>query len=114
MIHKKLLAFVNRESHTNPRQVIRRRNRNVADVDGGIGETIIEILSQNRVAVIRQARFIKSLPFGSLNFGELFLRKRVTPVDANPGNARLRALFDGDLNGQQRRIVLVVGQRVCW
>ena len=44
-----------------------------------------------------------------MNFGELFLRKRITALDANPRYTRLWPFFDGDLNGQQRRIILVVG-----
>ena len=54
LIDKKLLAFVDREGHSDARQVVRRRNRHIGDVDGGVGKTIIEILAQNRVAIIRQ------------------------------------------------------------
>ena len=63
-IDKKLLAFMNGEGHANARQVVRRRNRNIGNVDRGIGKTIVEILSQNRVAVIGQTRFVKALSFG--------------------------------------------------
>jgi len=72
-----------------------------------IRETIVEILSENRVAVIGQARFVKALPFSRRNFGQLFLRKRVTTLDADPGNARLQAFFDRDLNSKLRRIALI-------
>ena len=71
LIDKKLFAFVNREGHTYERQIGGRRNRNIGDVDGGIGKAVIKILSQDRVAVIRQARFIKALPFGSVKFREV-------------------------------------------
>src|SRR5208282_4963677 len=107
-IDKKLLALMNGEGHANARQVVRRRNRNIGDVNGGIGKTIVEILSQNRVTVIRQTRFVKALLLGSRNFGELFLRKGVAALDADPRYTGLRALFDDDFDGQLRWLTLIL------
>src|SRR4029077_13006297 len=99
---------MNRKGHTNTGQFVRWRNRNVADVDRGIGKTTIEILSQDRVAVIRQTRFIKALPFSRGNFGKLFLRKRIAALDADPYDARLQSLFDYDFDGELQRITLIL------
>src|SRR5664279_833485 len=107
LIDKELLAFMNRKGDANARQVVRRRNGNIGDVDGSIGKAIVEILTQNRIAVIRQARIIEALSFGSGNFGKLFLREGIAALDADPRHARLQALFDGELDGQLRRLSLV-------
>src|ERR1019366_10458943 len=110
LIEEKLLAFMDGESYADSRQFIRPgRSRDIGDVNGRVGEAIIEIFPEYPVAVICQARLVKALSLCGLNFGKLLLWKRVTAFHSHPCYPSLRTLLDRDLNRQQRRIILKFG-----
>src|ERR1035438_6552246 len=88
LIDEKLLAFMDGESYADSRQFIRPgRSRDIGDVNGRVGEAIIEIFPEYPVAVICQARLVKALSLCGLNFGKLFLRQRVTALGPHPRSA---------------------------
>ena len=108
LVHAELLTFTYGECHADSRQPIRAGwNCDVGNVHRGIREAVVEILSENCVAIVREARLVKTLSFCRGDFGKLLLRKRVTAFHPYPCHASLWTLLDLDLNRQQRRIAMI-------
>ena len=109
---EELLAFVNIKDHADCRRLRSGgRVRNVTDIDGGVGKTIVKIPFENRVAVVSQTGFVEPLAFfrGQLR-SQLLRRNVVVARDTHRTHPRLRAFFDlnidSDLHGIAQIVVL--------